>query len=116
MLDDYHWEATLSPLGLPTGMCVPGNVERLVSVRPPCMRPLAFVLTCCSQIPPWDPVVDLGEDSSRLEPPTSEEETEVLTAIYNLSNTVIANAASRTLARYDLSYLSFSSLMCSPSG
>ena len=31
--------------------------------------------------------------------PVAEEENEVLTAIYNLANTVIANAASRTLAR-----------------
>jgi rapamycin-insensitive companion of mTOR len=35
----------------------------------------------------------------RLTPPTSEVEIEVLTAIHNLANTVIANAASRTLAR-----------------
>ena len=38
-------------------------------------------------------------DDSRLAPPESEQETEVMTAIYNLANTVIANAASRTLTK-----------------
>ncbi|EKM51823.1 uncharacterized protein PHACADRAFT_199326 [Phanerochaete carnosa HHB-10118-sp] len=81
VLDDYHWEAALSPLGLPTGMCVPANVERLIS------------------IPSWEPIDVLAEDQPRLQAPATEEENEVLTAIYNLANTVIANAASRTLAR-----------------
>ncbi|KAH8104684.1 Rapamycin-insensitive companion of mTOR, N-term-domain-containing protein [Cristinia sonorae] len=81
ILDDYHWEATLDPLGFPTGLCVPLDVDKLVS------------------IPSWDttPVGDDGLD--RLEPPKTEEEMEVITAIYNLSNTVIANTASRSLAR-----------------
>ena len=38
ILDDYHWEATLSPLGLPTGMCVPANVDQLVSVSIPATK------------------------------------------------------------------------------
>lgn len=38
-------------------------------------------------------------DDVRLELPKSEEETEVMTAIYNLANTVIANTASRSLAK-----------------
>ncbi len=39
-------------------------------------------------------------DDSRLAPPESDEEMEVMTAIYNLANTVIANAASRSLTKY----------------
>jgi hypothetical protein len=35
----------------------------------------------------------------RLLPPTDEHEMEFMTAIYNLSNTVIANTASRSLAK-----------------
>ena len=54
---------------------------------------------------------DIGDDHLRLEPPTSEEENEVLTAIYNLANTVIANAASRTLARYVDFCLCFSTVL-----
>lgn len=51
------------------------------------------------QIPSWDPT-PVGDDGlERLEPPKTEEEIEVITAIYNLSNTVIANTASRSLAR-----------------
>ena len=32
ILDDYRWEATLSPLGLPTGLCIPLDVDKFVSV------------------------------------------------------------------------------------
>lgn len=32
ILDDYHWEATLDPLGYPTGLCVPQDVDKLVTV------------------------------------------------------------------------------------
>ncbi|KAI0073477.1 hypothetical protein K474DRAFT_1666532 [Panus rudis PR-1116 ss-1] len=81
ILDDYHWEATLSPLGLPTGLCVPLDVDSFVS------------------IPSWDPVCIDDGGRSRLEPPKTDEEVEVMTAIYNLANTVIANNASRSLAK-----------------
>jgi len=37
ILDDYHWEPTLSPLGLPTGLCIPVDVEKFVSVSDPQM-------------------------------------------------------------------------------
>ncbi|TFY70661.1 hypothetical protein EVG20_g2351 [Dentipellis fragilis] len=80
ILDDYHWEATLSPLGLPTGLCIPVDIEKFVS------------------IPPWEPASCIESDH-RLIPPTSQAELEVLTAISNLSNTVIANTASRTLSK-----------------
>ncbi|KAI0822217.1 Rapamycin-insensitive companion of mTOR, N-term-domain-containing protein [Trametes gibbosa] len=81
ILDDYHWEATLSPLGLPTGLCVPVDVEKFVS------------------IPHWDCVASEAVDDTRLAPPESDEEMEVMTAIYNLANTVIANTASRSLTK-----------------
>ncbi|EMD39883.1 hypothetical protein CERSUDRAFT_112137 [Gelatoporia subvermispora B] len=81
ILDDYHWEATLSPLGLPTGLCVPLDVESFTS------------------LPPWECVSNEGANSTRLKPAETEQEAEVMTAIYNLANTVIANAASRSLAR-----------------
>lgn len=32
LLDDYGWEATTSPLGMPTGLAIPVNVEDFVSV------------------------------------------------------------------------------------
>ena len=32
LLDDYGWEATLSPLGNPSGMCIPADIEKFVSV------------------------------------------------------------------------------------
>ncbi|KAJ7175920.1 Rapamycin-insensitive companion of mTOR, N-term-domain-containing protein [Mycena filopes] len=80
ILDDYRWEATLSPMGLPTGLCIPVDLDMFIS------------------IPPWtQQLADKSE--SRLIPPTSQTELDVITAIHNLANTVIANAASRSLAR-----------------
>lgn len=99
ILDDYHWEATLSPLGLPTGLCVPTDIERFISVRLPSSYFNLLNLTSRLKLPTWS-VCDIDDGADRLEPPASEEEIEVMTAIYNLANTVIANAASRTLAKY----------------
>lgn len=42
ILDDYNWEATLSPLGQPTGLCVPMDVDRFISV--------SFSITTCVRI------------------------------------------------------------------
>ncbi|KAG7088365.1 hypothetical protein E1B28_012368 [Marasmius oreades] len=80
ILDDYHWEATLTPMGLPTGLCIPVDVENFIA------------------LPPWEHHYPEPNDT-QLIPPTTEPELEVLTAIQNLANTVIANAASRSLAR-----------------
>ncbi|KAF8133736.1 Rapamycin-insensitive companion of mTOR, N-term-domain-containing protein [Boletus edulis] len=81
ILDDYRWESTLSPLGLPTGLCVPLDLDRFIS------------------LPTWEPVEVKSDADIRLLPPTVQTELEAITAIDNLSNTVIANAASRSLAR-----------------
>ncbi|KAG6916446.1 hypothetical protein DXG01_006774 [Tephrocybe rancida] len=80
ILDDYNWEATLNPLGMPTGLCVPVNFQAFTT------------------IPSWEPVV-ANRTEGRLIPPSAEAEIEVITAIQNLANTVIANASSRSLAR-----------------
>jgi rapamycin-insensitive companion of mTOR len=52
-----------------------------------------------AQIPSWQ-VTPPKESGIRLKPPTSENEVEVMTAVSNLANTVIANTASRALAKY----------------
>ena len=97
ILDDYRWEATLSPLGLPTGLCIPMDVEKFVSVSRQLRR--RFNVDHVNQIPPWEPPPDRGDSDSLLLPPTTPAELEVVTAIQNLANTVIANAASRSLAK-----------------
>ncbi|KAJ7644182.1 Rapamycin-insensitive companion of mTOR, N-term-domain-containing protein [Roridomyces roridus] len=94
ILDDYHWEATLSPLGLPTGLCVPVDLDVFIS------------------LPPWTQRLP-DKSESRLMPPTSQTELDVITAIHNLANTVIANAASRSLARMK-SRPEFKSIFASP--
>ncbi|KAF6757410.1 Rapamycin-insensitive companion of mTOR, N-term-domain-containing protein [Ephemerocybe angulata] len=83
ILDDYHWESTLTPLGFPTGICIPVDIEKFLS------------------IPHWT-AKEPASAEPRLLPATAEHEIEIMTAIQNLSNTVIANAASRSLTRRDL--------------
>ncbi|KAG6812566.1 hypothetical protein H0H92_002218 [Tricholoma furcatifolium] len=80
ILDDYNWEATLDPLGMPTGLCVPVDFQSFTT------------------LPSWTPVV-ANRTEGRLIPPTAEAEIEVITAIQNLANTVIANASSRSLSK-----------------
>ncbi|KAJ7935708.1 Rapamycin-insensitive companion of mTOR, N-term-domain-containing protein, partial [Mycena leptocephala] len=94
ILDDYRWEATLSPLGLPTGLCIPVDLDMFIS------------------IPPWTQQLS-DKSESRLIPPTSQTELDVITAVHNLANTVIANAASRSLARMK-SRPEFKSIFASP--
>ena len=96
ILDDYGWESTLSPVGLPTGLCIPADVEKFVMVSIlPCI--MNFALSYVTKIPPWkDPIIPRKEELVAL---TSQEEVDVITAIGNLANTVIANAASRSLAK-----------------
>ena len=50
-------------------------------------------------LPTWKPVA-LPDEKNRLIAPTAEVEIEAVTAVQNLANTVIANAASRSLARF----------------
>ncbi|KAF8645235.1 hypothetical protein AX16_008062 [Volvariella volvacea WC 439] len=80
LLNDYEWEATLSPVGMPTGICIPTDIERFV------------------MIPTWKPK-SVERALGRLLPPTDDHEVEVITAIQNLANAVIANAASRSLSK-----------------
>ncbi|EJD50823.1 hypothetical protein AURDEDRAFT_111977 [Auricularia subglabra TFB-10046 SS5] len=80
ILDDYGWEATMSPLGATTGLCVPTQLDNFL--RLPHTVPLNL-----EEPPPSLPVL-----------PTQAER-DVMNCIYNLANTVIAHAASRTLAR-----------------
>ncbi|KAG6816037.1 hypothetical protein H0H87_009103 [Tephrocybe sp. NHM501043] len=80
ILDDYNWDATLNPLGMPTGLCVPVDFQAFTT------------------IPSWNPVI-VTRNEGRLIPPSAEAEIEVITAIQNLGNAVIAGASSRSLAR-----------------
>jgi hypothetical protein len=101
ILSDYGWEATLSPLGFPTGLCVPLDLEKFLSVSGTQRQFLVLFsfLVPCLQIPLWDATPPRGDGDRRLIPPESQAEIEVITAISNLSNTVIAATASRSLAK-----------------
>ncbi|KAG9079106.1 hypothetical protein FS749_008827, partial [Ceratobasidium sp. UAMH 11750] len=79
VLDEYEWEATVTPLGFTTGLCLPMDVEKFLYITP------------------WEPWTE--DCRKALEPPSDPWEREILKAISNLSNTVIQNQASRTLSR-----------------
>jgi rapamycin-insensitive companion of mTOR len=55
-------------------------------------------LTFFLKIPAWS-LKPIQETEFRLKPPTNDNELELMTAISNLANTVIANTASRSLAK-----------------
>ncbi|CUA72508.1 Protein ste16 [Schizosaccharomyces pombe 972h-] [Rhizoctonia solani] len=80
VLDEYEWEATVTPLGLTTGLCLPMDIEKFLYINP------------------WEPYSD--DSRKGLKAPTDPMEREILKGINNLSNTVIQNQASRTLSRY----------------
>jgi len=81
VLADYGWEAKLTNLGLTMGVAIPDNLEEFLA------------------IPPWQPPPIRDGAEIILPPPSDPVERDALTAIYNLGNNVIANAASRTLVR-----------------
>ncbi|KZO96980.1 hypothetical protein CALVIDRAFT_480721 [Calocera viscosa TUFC12733] len=85
ILYEYGWEATKTPLGEPTGICLPiaqgEKMERFLD------------------IPLWEPPPRIYLEPRMLRPPTTPLEKDVLLAIANLGNSMTANTASRTLAR-----------------
>ncbi|CAE6415154.1 unnamed protein product [Rhizoctonia solani] len=80
VLDEYEWEATVTPLGFTTGLCLPMDIEKFLYINP------------------WEPYSD--DSRKALKPPSDPMEREILKGINNLSNTVIQNQASRILSRY----------------
>ncbi|SPO40478.1 related to protein ste16 [Pseudozyma flocculosa] len=86
LLQDYGWISVCTPLGVPLGLCLPSDVGRLVSM------------------PTWDveEVLDLGY-LDFCEPDTVLEN-KAITSIANLGNSILANNASRTLAKLKLKH------------
>lgn len=98
ILSDYGWSAATTSLGDPTGICVPEDISKFMTV---CALPIFYIFLLTSgivKLQPWDTPNMLDSDR-RLPPLKSQHERDVLEAIENLCNTVIANAASRTLAK-----------------
>ncbi|KAG8812201.1 hypothetical protein FRC17_002142 [Serendipita sp. 399] len=80
ILSDYGWMAATTALGLPTGMCIPVDIEKFMTLTP------------------WQTPDSVAGDR-RLPLLKSQHERDAIEAIENLCNTVVANAASRTLAK-----------------
>lgn len=80
-LQDYGWQSVCTPLGAPMGLCVPDDVNRLVS------------------IPRWE--VDKVPDLSYLDlsEPESLVVNKIITSIANLGNSILAANASRSLSK-----------------
>jgi hypothetical protein len=78
-------------------MVVPTALDKFISVRELSLYLIIVLAQPADQIPSWK--VESRESDDRLTPPSSDYELEVMTAIHNLSNAVIANTASRSLAK-----------------
>ncbi|GAK67572.1 cytosolic regulator pianissimo [Moesziomyces antarcticus] len=81
VLQDYGWQSVCTPLGAPMGLCIPDNVNRLVS------------------LPRWqvEQVADLGY--LEFEEPQTVVVNKIITSIANLGNSILAANASRSLNR-----------------
>jgi rapamycin-insensitive companion of mTOR len=97
ILSDYGWLAATTALGEPTGMCVPEDISKFMTVSLSLDRKLTTLMD--DQLIPWE-TPNLLDSDRRLPPLKSQHERDVLEAIENLCNTVVANAASRTLAKF----------------
>lgn len=80
-LQDYGWQSVCTPLGAPMGLCIPDDVNRLVSIAR------------------WE--VNKVPDLSYLElaPPETLVANKIITSIANLGNSILAANASRALSR-----------------
>ncbi|TKY87021.1 hypothetical protein EX895_003698 [Sporisorium graminicola] len=80
-LQDYGWQSVCTPLGAPMGLCIPDDVNRLVSIER------------------WQ--INKVTDLSYLE--LAEPETlvvnKIITSIANLGNSILATNASRSLSK-----------------
>lgn len=83
LLGEYNWLAVLTSMGTPTGICVPENLGDVLNLAP------------------WQPS-NIAADvlpvvSSSLADPLANE---ILSAIANLSNHILANEAAKALIRW----------------
>ncbi|GAA6004172.1 hypothetical protein JCM10207_002465 [Rhodosporidiobolus poonsookiae] len=94
LLDELGWESVFTPISGPTGLCVPAFLGE-------------YIYT-----PLWDPPLAALPTSFSLPPPSTHLERDVLSALSNLSNHILATKASKTLARLKTRHRS---LFASPS-
>ncbi|SPO31737.1 related to protein ste16 [Ustilago trichophora] len=80
-LQDYGWQSVCTPLGAPMGLCIPDDINRLVS------------------LPRWEvnKVPDLGY--LELAEPETLVVNKIITSIANLGNSILATNASRSLSK-----------------
>ncbi|KAI5479428.1 cytosolic regulator Pianissimo [Pseudohyphozyma bogoriensis] len=81
LLDELDWDSVCTPIGGPTGICVPRNIDGFVETDS------------------WEPPLQEIPANLLLAPPTNHVERDVLAAFANLSNHILATKASKTLAR-----------------
>ncbi|PWN49565.1 hypothetical protein IE53DRAFT_388192 [Violaceomyces palustris] len=81
LLHDYGWVSVCTPLGVPVGLCVPGKVDSFI------------------EIPSWKAWEDASLTYVELAHPDGAVEQKIVSSIANLGNSILANNASRTLAK-----------------
>lgn len=83
LLQQYNWYGVVSNMGAPTGICVPDQISRVLNLQP------------------WDTdlisTADHGEPNQKLQDPLS---SEMVRAMADLGNHILANEAAKTLIRY----------------
>ncbi len=95
ILEEYGWVSTRTPLGMTTGLCIPKDIGRFTYVSP--RHSQASWTDVFRQIEPWErPETPM---SSPPLPKLTGLEAEIMTAIANLSNYVLAAGAMNNLKR-----------------
>ncbi|KAE8226380.1 hypothetical protein CF319_g1021 [Tilletia indica] len=86
VLNDYGWRTAWTSMGLPTGVCIPDEIDRFVEIEP------------------WTPVRGRVRSFSELMPSSDPIERSILTALSELGNGIVAKLALRELLKLKTCY------------
>ncbi|CAD6970744.1 unnamed protein product [Tilletia controversa] len=86
VLNDYGWRTAWTSMGLPTGVCIPDEIDRFVEIEP------------------WTPVQGRTRNFSELMPSSDPVERDILSALSELGNRIVAKLAHRELLKIKTCY------------
>lgn len=81
LLAEYNWSASLTSMGSPTGICVPQKLSAVLNLQP------------------WDPIIVIVKHEEKIAADYDPLSTEIMLAMTNLSNHILANGAAKALIR-----------------
>lgn len=97
LLETCHWVAAHTPIGVPTGYCLPEDIDSFLEVSYTPSSSETYLIV--PQLPPWSTHRLSNPPQFDLTLPTSHIERDIIAAIANLSNNLLTHAASKSLAR-----------------